>query len=144
MAYRLAGGCHCGNIRADVVLSRPPSDFVPRACDCDFCCKHGAAYVSDPEGELTLRLREPGAVRRYAQGSGTADMLLCGRCGVMVAGLLCESGRNFAAINVRIIDGESPFGASRSASPKLLPVEDKVDRWKRLWFADVRIVEDGA
>ena len=49
-------------------MTRPPEAYNPRACDCDFCSKHGAAYVSDPKGALRIRLKEEGQTSRYRQG----------------------------------------------------------------------------
>ena len=72
---RLTGGCHCGNIAVSVELTRAPDAYHPRACDCDFCRKHGASWVSDPQGSLRIRIREESDVNRYTQGAGIAGML---------------------------------------------------------------------
>ncbi len=48
--------CYCGNIRILASFSQYLVTYSPRACDCEFCLKHGAAYVSDPEGSLRIRI----------------------------------------------------------------------------------------
>ena len=40
----LSGACHCGALRLQLTLPGDPADYAPRACDCDFCRKHGAAF----------------------------------------------------------------------------------------------------
>jgi hypothetical protein len=135
---RLGGGCHCGNIRVELELPRGAGTYHPRACDCDFCRKHRAAYVSDPEGSLLIEIRDERECARYAQGSRQAQLLLCRRCGVLVAPLYREAGRLYAAVNANAIEG-AVFGAHQGVSPQTLGAGDKVQRWKDLWFSNVTI-----
>ena len=137
--HKLKGSCHCGNVRVELALTRAPNEYHPRACDCDFCRKHGASYVSDPGGSLVVRVNDEQSLQRYRQGSNTADMLICGNCGVLVGGAYQAEGRMFAAINTRIIDGGTAFAESKPVSPKTLSAGEKTARWKELWFADVEI-----
>jgi hypothetical protein len=135
----LNGKCYCGNIHLTVTLSRDPSAVNPRACDCDFCQKHGAAYVSDPRGSLDIRIEDERAVSRFQQGSEIAEMLLCRRCGVLVAALYRDGDRLFGTLNVKALDRRADFGANAPVSPKLLAAEEKTKRWRALWFPDVRL-----
>ena len=50
-----AGGCHCGSVRWQFVSPLASASFVPRACDCDFCSRHRAAWISDPAGATIQR-----------------------------------------------------------------------------------------
>lgn len=134
--HALQGGCHCGAIALDIELSRPPADYAPRACDCSFCRKHGAAWLSDAAGTLRLRLR--GDVLRYRQGSGQAEFVACAHCAVLLLASSDIDGRTCAAINVRAIDGEPGFAPEQAASPQRLSAEDKRERWRQLWFHDVQ------
>lgn len=138
--HPLAGSCHCGNITVTVGLTRPPHEYIPRACDCEFCCKHGAAYISDPAGSLVIKLADKQLLQKYRQGSATADMLICAGCGVLIGGCYQADGQLFAAINSRIIDGNSIFAASQPVSPKTLSADQKVQRWTQLWFRNVRLI----
>ena len=136
----LSGGCHCGNLRLQVQLTRAPAEYSPRACDCDFCRKHGAAWLSDPHGSLRISVRDTREVAKYAQGSGLAALLLCRQCGVVVGATLGEPGvRLYGAVNAKVIDGGTPFAAPETVSPHQLSAEEKVRRWQQLWFSDVRI-----
>lgn len=134
----LHGGCHCGRLRIEFSTNHDPADFTPRACDCSFCRKHGAAYVSDPAGWLSVSAHQ-GALRKYRQGSDTADFLLCGLCGVLVAVVFEHADRVYGAVNIGCLDGESGFMASIPASPQALGTEEKISRWLKLWIPDVEL-----
>lgn len=120
-------------------LTRSAHDYAPRACDCDFCRKHGAAWLTDPAGSLRLQQRGAAAAVVYRQGSDQAEFLVCARCGVLVMATYRNDGRLFAALNVRAIDGAAAFASEQVAQPRLLSAQDKPLRWQQLWFADVRI-----
>lgn len=140
--HELSGGCHCGNTVANVQLSRPPEFYGPRVCDCEFCSKHGASYLSDPDGVLRICVRDPQAISKYRQGSHTAEFLLCSICGVLVAVTHESDGRTFAAVNSRIFADRPGFAEAVVVSPQRLPVDERVDRWARVWFADVTVLRD--
>lgn len=143
-ALRLWGGCHCGRLRVAFSTGLDPAAINPRACDCSFCQKHGAAYVSDPAGGLCISMAEPDDVRRYRQGSGTAAFLFCGHCGILVAVIVDHGGRTYGAVNARCLDATTRLGDAITASPQQLAAGDKVDRWLRLWIPDVELMVDGS
>ncbi len=138
--HQVNGGCHCGNILVDIELARAPHTYNPRACDCGFCRKHGASYVSDAQGSLVIRIKDERASGKYRQGSGQAEFLFCGICGVLVGVSYRSDGRLYAAVNTRILDAQANFGAERPASPKSLPASEKAARWRDIWFSDVSVV----
>jgi hypothetical protein len=135
--HRVDGGCHCGNISLELELSRLPNTYSPRACDCTFCTKHGAAYISDPQGHLRIRVRQGEHSRMYRQGSGMAECLLCVNCGVLVGVLYRDRDNVYAAVNVKATDRPTDFGAEQTVAPRTLAESDKVSRWKSLWFSKV-------
>ena len=90
MPTEQTGGCHCGNIRVQVRLTRLPADMLIRSCACSFCRSHGTRTVSDPAGQADLWASDWDLVQRYRFGSRTADYLLCRSCGVYV-GAVCET-----------------------------------------------------
>ncbi len=55
-----------------------------------------------------------------------------------------ESGRLYGVINVRSADDYTAFGESRIAHLVELSDEERIDRWKKYWFPDVRIEYNGA
>lgn len=136
------GGCYCGNIRFEFTLTHTPETYNPRACDCDFCTKHSAAYLSDPAGSLSLRIGDAGQVSRYRQGSEQAEFLVCARCGVLTGVFLETAGRVYGAVNARAVEGGVKFGPEQAVSPKKLSPADKAKRWQDVWFSKVSIASE--
>lgn len=135
--HKISGGCHCGNITVQVTLTRHPETYRPRACDCDFCRKHAAAYISDPDGSLVIRVTESQLTTRYRQGSGEADMLLCGRCGVLIGAVYADAQHRLGVVNVRVLE-TTALGLPETVSPKALTTAARIERWQRLWFGGVQ------
>ena len=131
----LKGHCHCGSVSVTAGFTRDLTDYAPRACDCDFCQMHNAAYLSDPDGSLTFHTDDSSSIRRYRQGAELADMLFCGHCGVLLGAQYKESESVFGVVNARLFS--QAFGETQPASPKQLAPRDKTNRWKRLWFSGV-------
>lgn len=131
------GSCHCGRLQLAFSTCLSAAGFSPRVCDCSFCRKHGAAYVSDPEGALSLHENEAGSRREYRQGSETAQFQVCGHCGVLIAVVFEHGGRRYGAVNARCLDGDPHFGESVPASPQRLSAEEKMARWLQVWVPDV-------
>jgi len=138
--FTVSGGCHCGNILVDLELARAPDTYNPRACDCDFCRQHNAAYVSDPRGSLTIQIKDEHRSGRYRQGSGQAEFLFCGNCGVLVGVLYRNNGQLYAAVNAKAVEGGKSFGAEQPVSPKTLSAREKARRWQDIWFSNVSIM----
>lgn len=137
------GACHCGGVEVAFTTHAPPAGLAPRACDCSFCRKHGAAYVSDPAGRLRITVTQPDALREYRQGSRTARFQLCAHCGVLVAVLFEHAGKTYGAVNVGCLDEPALFPAPVAASPQRLGAAEKVSRWLQVWVPDVQVVGAG-
>ena len=136
----LRGGCHCGNIAVSVELTSAPPSCQPRACDCRFCRKHGAVWLSDPLGSLAIHIADAGDVSRYRQGAEIAEMLLCRRCGVLVAALW-QGQAPYGVVNVSVLDAREAFPPAQPVSPRQLSPEAKARRWQSIWFPRVRLTE---
>lgn len=136
----LRGGCHCKRISVEFTTLEEPRAMTPRACDCSFCRKHGAAYLSDAAGQLRIVAGSPDALRSYRQGSETATFRLCSECGVLVAVTFEHDGRLYGAVNATCLDGDLDLGASIPASPQALSPEQKVARWLQVWVPDVQLL----
>jgi hypothetical protein len=113
--------------------------YNPRSCDCDFCHKHGASYLSDARGSLNIQTKDPRECGTYRQGSANADFLLCRNCGVLVGVCYRSNGRLYAAVNAAILANREEFGKAQTASPKLLSAAEKTRRWQDIWFSDVSL-----
>lgn len=132
--------CHCGNITAQVGLSKPLSEFEPRACDCDFCAKHGAAYITEAQGSLDIRIVDSDQAMSYQHGSGLADFLVCRKCGVLMAVTYTRDGATAGSLNSRTLENRSMLMPAQAASAaKFLSDAEKLERWKQVWFQNVQI-----
>lgn len=138
-SHRYTGGCHCGNIALEIELTKPLGAYRPRACDCDFCRKHSAAYLSDPRGRLTIRVGREAELGRYRQGDGLADFLFCRKCGVLAGVTRLENGTLRGAVNARAMLNLASVGPDTPISPKTLSAQAKAERWKSIWFPDVTL-----
>ncbi len=134
---KYSGKCFCGNIRFEMELVKPLGTYTPRECDCMFCRKHGAAYLSDSNGKLVIFVEEKRKLQLFKQGSNQAEFLICTICGILVAVCYYDGIKRYAAINSRTIDCAAAPGKNKVVSPERLLPEDKVKRWKEIWFNDV-------
>jgi hypothetical protein len=134
MPYEYAGRCHCGAIACTVQSGIRAGDFALRSCDCSFCARHGAVYLSDPAGRLDLRSASTGALIVYRQGSGTARMLACAACATLVGAFLPDGERLYGAVNARCIDDWASLGAVKPIAVGGMSAADKAARWKQVWM----------
>jgi hypothetical protein len=103
------GGCHCGNLRLTLCLSQGPADTRLRACGCSFCRAHNTRTTSDPNGSVDIHAADWSLVGRYRFGTGTAEFLICKRCGVYV-GAIGETASGFrAVVNTNCLDDPAAF-----------------------------------
>lgn len=137
---RLKGGCQCGNIIVDLEFQHPPETCEVRVCDCEFCRKRNAAYVSDPQGSMVVWIRDRGRYGSYRQGSGQAEFLSCTNCGVLIGSLYRNGGHVYATVNARCVRGEKHFAAEHVMSPRNLNADEKIQRWRALWFGRVTLI----
>jgi hypothetical protein len=106
-------------------------------CDCDFCRLHGAAYISDSEGTLRIRVEDEEALTTYRQGSRQAEFLMCRRCGVVLGVMYRTDQQSYAAVNARTLGASAAFGPDQAVSPKALAADEKARRWRELWFSRI-------
>ncbi|TPM35111.1 aldehyde-activating protein [Mesorhizobium sp. B2-3-4] len=124
-----AGGCHCGNISLRFSTKLDPSQMEVRACQCSFCTRHGSRAVSDPDGRLTLSVRDKRRLRRYRFGLRTADYLICAECGVYVAAIAGDDDAARAVLVVNALDDRQAF--DRQPIPVDFDAESKQQRLAR-------------
>ena len=140
---RYCGSCHCGNLRASFETEKTPQELGVRTCQCDFCRRHGAVNISDPEG-LTIIDAAESDVLRYRFALRTADFLICKHCGVYVAAVIGEGEGIRSTINVvglrmkEFLDiDEQPmqYGAEDIAAR----VDRRHSRWTPTRFVDAAL-----
>ncbi len=140
--HKVQGGCHCGNISYVAELPDEPSAYNPRSCDCGFCSSHGASYASDRNGTLTIHIKNRNELSRYRLGSRIADFLICKNCGVLTNVCYEENECVYGSINIRSASDHARFGNGKPARLSELSDEERIGRWKKAWFANVRIVHE--
>lgn len=138
--YQTLGGCHCKNITFEIKSSKKFDAYEPRACDCEFCSKHSASYISDPKGTLKIVINNEKDLKKYKVGSGVADFLICNNCGVFVSVCYEEQDCIYGSINSKTVDRKIKFGNEVIISPEQLSDSVKIKRWKDIWFSNVQIV----
>lgn len=136
---KVLGGCHCRNIAFEAEMTKEPSAYNPRSCDCKLCASHGASYASDSRGTLKIRIKNNDEVSKYRQGSKIADFLICKNCGVMTNVIYEEEGVLFGSINVRATVNYGSFGEGLHAHLSQLSDEERIKRWKNIWFSNVKL-----
>ena len=122
--------CHCGNVSVQATFTNGLSEYTPRACDCDFCIKNGAAYVSDPKGKLNISIMNSDETTFYKQGAHLVELLICKTCGVMVSVTYTDNGEIYGGLNSITLDNRDLLAPSQVASPKLLSSQEKIKRCK--------------
>lgn len=89
--------------------SRAPGELPLEMCTCSFCRKHAAVTANDPDGQLLLEIADASEAVRYRFETGSADYLLCGRCGVFVASVMSTNSGAVASLNVNVLDDRASF-----------------------------------
>jgi hypothetical protein len=112
--------------------TRAPETLSVRECQCTFCRKQGARNTSDPNGHTRI-VAERGALIRYRFALGTADFLICARCGVYVG---CSLDDQFFSINTRALDDADAARLTSPPQPMDFGAEDaagRIDRRRQKW-----------
>jgi hypothetical protein len=141
----LMGRCHCGNIAVELEWNGDPAAIPARACGCSFCVKHGGVWTSNPQSKLAVTILDATSVSKYAFGTGTATFHVCARCGAVPLVTSEIAGHVYAVVNVNTLDNIDPSSLRRAgANFDGEDVEARLERRKRNWIGDVRIVEGNA
>lgn len=93
------GGCHCGNVRFEVLA---PPDLEALECNCSVCRHVGFLHLIVPRGRFRL-LKGEGALSEYRFGTGVARHLFCPKCGVK-SFYVPRSNPDGWSVNVRCLE----------------------------------------
>jgi hypothetical protein len=139
------GSCHCGNIAFTLTWEPAPLEVPARACSCSFCSKHGGVWTSNPNGSLSVNVKEPALVSKYAFGTRTAEFHVCSRCGIVPLVTSEIDNHAYAVVSVNAFEGVDP-SLLRSVAANFDGESEAVRlaRRKRNWIPNVRYVGSGA
>lgn len=101
-AARLAGGCHCGAVRFEVVVREP----VALRCNCSICKMKGFMHVIVPRADFEL-IAGAGNLATYTFNTHTAKHTFCRTCGVQ-AFYTPRSHPNGVSVNLHCLDAPHP------------------------------------
>ncbi|MEX2200497.1 MAG: hypothetical protein WD711_03810 [Dongiaceae bacterium] len=127
------GGCHCGRIEIDFETAIEPSQMDVRACQCGFCRKHNSLAVSDPNGQIVIRIAGAEAQSSYEFGLRTAAYIVCGRCGVYVAAATLQAPRRAIVVLSSLRNRERFAQPARPVYYDNENREERLARRQRTW-----------
>ena len=130
---KLTGGCGCGNLRLTLTLTRPAATYTARKCDCSFCTSRGSAHVSDPEGRVDVRVREPDNLLLHRFGTGTCDFLICKKCDGYLGAMGDFTEGKKAVVNIRCLDDQNAFTALAPTTFEGESLEIRLARRAKNW-----------
>ena len=102
---------------------------------------HGAAYISDPHGKLTVHIADPEAAIYYHTEGQTLDYVFCLQCGVVTHAISTIEGTLHAVINARAcreLDFPAPIQTQFDQDSEAT----KLARRARHWIPNVTVTHD--
>ena len=106
------GGCHCGNLRLTLRLTQTPDQVRLRACGCSFCRANQTRTASDPDGACDIWADDWNEVSLYRFGTGTAEFVICRRCGIYIGAIGETTAGTRAVINTNSLEDRALFNGS--------------------------------
>lgn len=135
------GSCHCGNISFDLTWEASPAAIPARACSCSFCVKHGGVWTSNPNGALSVKIKDRSLVSEYVFGTQTAVFHTCRQCGVVPLVTCDIAGRVYAVVSVNAFNNVDPSLLQRApVSFEDESTESRLARRVKNWVPDVQFV----
>ena len=132
-AYELR--CDCGNIEMTFETAKTPEELGVRACGCSFCIARNGRSISDPDGRVHIRVRDPALLSRYRFGLRTADFLVCRECGAYTGAVFPDDdGRSYAIVSANYL--VEPHGFTQEAAHMdydAETTEGRRERRRRRW-----------
>jgi hypothetical protein len=136
------GSCHCENISFTLTWEPAPLEIPARACGCSFCSKHGGVWTSNPSSSLSVKVRKPALVSKYAFGTRTAEFNVCSRCGIVPLVTSEIDNHLYAVVSVNAFVGVDPSLLRHAAANFDEESEGvRLARRKHNWIANVRYVD---
>ncbi len=142
MTSDIDGRCHCGAVHWRVTTPVPAERMPIWICQCSFCVKHSVRYTSWSDAALALWADDREQVGTYQLGHGTADFILCRRCGTVLAAVMEDTDGLCGVVNFNTADNPKQF----SKRPHYLDfegetVDERRARRKKFWIGSVAWLE---
>jgi len=135
----LGGRCHCGNLSVRLVATRDAGELPVRACACSFCAPRRLRWTTDASGTAEIVVADEHELSRYRFGTGTADFLICRRCGSVVAAVSHGEPMR-AVVNVDVLERADELQSAVTVDFDAEDVDSRLARRARGWTpAAVRI-----
>lgn len=135
----LKGSCHCGNVQFTLLTEQSEATLAARRCGCTMCRRHGASWISDPEGALQIQYRDIAQLSIYQFGHATSRWIVCARCGVLTAAI-CKIDERLRAVVRSQAMVEHTFAAPEvNTDFDDESVENRLARRSRTWIGSVTI-----
>lgn len=88
--------------------------------------------ATDPDGQLLIEIADVQEAVRYRFETGSADYLVCGRCGVYVAAVVSAFSGAVASVNVNVLDDATAF----SQTPQVVRLDGESAHERRIRRAE--------
>jgi hypothetical protein len=93
---------------------------------------------------LAVAIGDASLVSKYTFGTRTATFHICSRCGAVPLVTSEIANHLYAVVNVNVLESVDPSWLRRAAATfDGEDIESRLDRRKRNWIGDVRIVTEG-
>jgi len=93
------GGCHCGAVEYEVMVSR---QLLVHECNCSICAKSGYLHLIVPAKDFRL-LSGKDQLSEYRFNTGMARHLFCSQCGIK-SFYVPRSNPDGFSVNVNCLD----------------------------------------
>ncbi len=100
MSREATGSCHCGAVRFCFSVPAPEIELLD--CNCSMCARTGFQHLIVPHSDFEL-LSGKDALVSYRFGTGAAEHLFCGTCGIK-SFYQPRSHPNAWSVNFRCLD----------------------------------------
>lgn len=136
----LEGGCHCQALRYFLHWPAGEPSLPARRCTCSYCIRFNGTWTSHPDAVLEISEAAECPALRYRFGTGTADFLVCSRCGVVVAAVCKFEAGPKAVVNINTLDAQHDLELDCSDSDFEGEVlEERLARRSDRWISNVSI-----
>lgn len=140
---KITGACHCQRIRVELTWPATAGPMPAKRCGCSYCMRFDGTWTSHPEAELVLQVAGDAREQRYRFGTGTADFLFCGHCGVVLAALDDNAGNTRAVVNINTLDLSQEISFSNSDSDfEGESLQARLDRRAANWISSVTFLRE--